>query len=218
MGSLRLSILIRVDNLNQYYFRNYVGYMERIRQEPLHITHQETLLRRDRYTKCPTGLPRPHYSPLDSLPPPSRWFRDNMRAVRRDRPVARTIRVQAVSPFPETLVLGCEPPPADAPSPPPSQGTPAEAQSSSGGGGARGRGLNLMHLFPEHSTPPIGQGRGRGARLLALFQAYTPPVGSSSHQDTDNGPRPPHAYRGTPHSPEQYQATDYQGNSFPIRL
>ena len=141
-----------------------------------------------------------------------------MMAVRRDRPVAKTIPVQAVSPFPETLVLGCEPPPEDALSPPPQQGAPAEAQSSSGGAGARGRGLNLMNLFPEHSTPPIGRGRGRGARLLALFPAYTPPVGSSSRQDTDSAPRPPHAYRGTPHSPEQYQATDSQGNSFSIRL
>ena len=93
-------------------------------------------------------MPIHHYSPLDSLPPPSRWFRDNMKAIPRDKPVTRVIQVRAVSPFPDTLVYqGCEPPPENAPSPPPQQGTPAE------------RVLSLMDL----SLPPV-QSSSRGRR------------------------------------------------------
>ena len=175
-----------------------------------------------RYTKCPTSMPIHHYSPLDFLPTPSRWFRDTMKVTPRDKPVTRVLQVRAVSPFPETLIYqGCEPPPENAPSPPQVRDTSTKGPQPNGpiptypsvssGGGAKRRGLNLLTSLQPPSTPPVGQGRGRGLSILALLQSSTPPVEQNFSSNTADSeprtvdPRPPNAHQGTPHSSEQYQ-------------
>ena len=41
------------------------------------------------------ACPIHHYSPLDSPPTPSRWFRDTMKATPMDKPVTRVLQVRA---------------------------------------------------------------------------------------------------------------------------